>query len=35
MEYTKLKNVNCYTSENINPSKYPKEVFEMYMLLIS
>lgn len=34
MEYTKLKNVNCYTSENINPSKYPKEVFEMYSVPI-
>ena len=34
MEYTKLKNINFYKSENINPSKYPNDVFEMYSVPI-
>lgn len=34
MEYTKLKNINFYKSENINPSKYPNDVFEMYSVQI-
>lgn len=34
MEYTKLKDINYYKSENINPSKYPNEIFEMYSVPI-
>ena len=30
MEYTKLKNINEYESESINPMKTPDTVFEMY-----
>lgn len=34
MEYTKLKCINQYKSENINPSKTPNTVFEMYSVPI-
>ena len=34
MEYTKLKNINNYKSESINPAKMPDTVFEMYSLPI-
>lgn len=30
MEYTKIKEINEYVAENINPMKTPDEVFEMY-----
>lgn len=30
MEYTKLKHINEYVSESINPMKMPETVFEMY-----
>ena len=34
MQYTKLKNINKYKSENINPAKTPDTVFEMYSVPI-
>ena len=34
MEYTKLKNINEYKSESINPMKSPNTVFEMYSVPI-
>ncbi len=34
MEYTKLKNINNYKSESINPAKMPDTVFEMYSVPI-
>jgi type I restriction enzyme S subunit len=34
MQYTKLKNINKYKSENINPAKMPDTVFEMYSVPI-
>ena len=34
MEYTKLKNINEYKSETVNPMKYPDTVFEMYSVPI-
>ena len=34
MEYTKLKNINEYKSETVNPIKYPDTVFEMYSVPI-
>ena len=34
MEYTKLKNINQYKSESINPMKTPDTVFEMYSVPI-
>ena len=34
MEYTKLKCINQYKSENINPSKTPNTIFEMYSVPI-
>ncbi|SCY69518.1 type I restriction enzyme, S subunit [Lachnospiraceae bacterium XBB2008] len=34
MEYTKLKNINNYKSESINPAKTPDTVFEMYSVPI-
>lgn len=34
MEYTKLKNINQYKSESINPAKTPDTVFEMYSVPI-
>lgn len=33
-KYTKLKNINQYQSESINPSKTPDIVFEMYSVPI-
>lgn len=34
MEYTKLKNINEYISESINPAKFPSTLFEMYSVPI-
>ena len=34
MEYTKIKNINEYVSESINPMKTPDTVFEMYSVPI-
>ena len=34
MEYTKLKFINQYKSENINPAKTPNTIFEMYSVPI-
>ena len=34
MEYTKLKNINEYKSETVNPMNYPDTVFEMYSVPI-
>jgi type I restriction enzyme S subunit len=34
MEYTKLKEINKYKSESINPAKTPDTVFEMYSVPI-
>ena len=34
MEYTKLKSINEYRSENINPMKFPDTIFEMYSVPI-
>lgn len=34
MEYTKIKNINEYVSESINPMKTPGTVFEMYSVPI-
>jgi len=34
MEYTKLKNINEYVSESINPIKFPDTLFEMYSVPI-
>ena len=34
MEYTKLKNINNYETESINPAKMPDTVFEMYSVPI-
>lgn len=34
MRYTKLKNINQYKSESINPAKTPDTVFEMYSVPI-
>ena len=34
MEYTKLKSINQYKSESINPAKTPDTVFEMYSVPI-
>ena len=34
MEYTRLKCINNYESENINPAKTPDKVFEMYSVPI-
>ena len=34
MQYTKLKAINEYVSENVNPAKYPDSVFEMYSVPI-
>ncbi len=34
MEYTKLKLINNYKSENINPAKAPDTIFEMYSVPI-
>ena len=34
MEYTKLKLINNYKSENINPAKTPDTIFEMYSVPI-
>ena len=34
MEYTKIKTINEYKSEIINPAKHPDEVFEMYSVPI-
>ena len=34
MQYTKLKNINKYVSENINPMKLPNTIFEMYSVPI-
>ena len=34
MEYTKLKNINNFKSESINPAKMPDTVFEMYSVPI-
>lgn len=34
MRYTKLKNINQYKSESINPAKTPDVVFEMYSVPI-
>lgn len=34
MQYTKLKYINKYKSENINPAKTPDTVFEMYSVPI-
>ncbi len=34
MEYTKLKNINNYKSESINPAKTPDTIFEMYSVPI-
>jgi len=34
MEYTKLKNINNYKSESINPEKTPDTIFEMYSVPI-
>lgn len=34
MEYTKIKNINEYVSENINPMKTPNTIFEMYSVPI-
>ena len=34
MEYTKLKNINEYKSESINPMKEPDTLFEMYSVPI-
>lgn len=34
MKYTKLKNINHYISESINPAKIPDDIFEMYSVPI-
>ena len=34
MQYTKLKNINEYVSESINPMKLPNTIFEMYSVPI-
>ena len=34
MEYTKLKSINEYKSESINPMKYPDTIFELYSVPI-
>lgn len=34
MEYIKIKDINEYVSENINPMKTPDTIFEMYSVPI-
>ena len=34
MRYTKIKNINEYVSESINPMKTPATIFEMYSVPI-
>ncbi len=34
MRYTKIKNINEYVSESINPMKTPDTIFEMYSVPI-